>query len=385
MKKLLVVLAFVGLAVYVNAQETVVPTQKYSVATNSFWSNWFITAGGDYNVFYSDQERGLDFVQSPFKNFRRTWGFGVGVGKWFTPGLGLRTKFTGLWGKTTYPNAEGKHAGEEYDMWNINEQVMFNLSNMLCGYNAKRVWNVIPYVGAGVARNMSYDCYAMDLQVGIMNTWRLCKRVDLFLDVTATMLEGKSDAIATGRQALFTSTDKIITAEAGVKFNLGKSTWEKTPDVDALMALNKEQLDALNASLKAQQDENARLKALLAAKKETTKVETVVKKELVGTKASVFFNIGKSYVASKKDLVNVKEIAEYAKANGSKVVVSGYADSKTGSAAFNQKLSEKRANTVADVLVKYGVCRDNIVVKGFGGVKELSPISYNRRATVELQ
>jgi outer membrane protein OmpA-like peptidoglycan-associated protein len=107
--------------------------------------------------------------------------------------------------------------------------------------------------------------------------------------------------------------------------------------------------------------------------------------QIVASNASVFFNINKSRIASKKDLVNVKELAECAKANGQTVVVTGYADSKTGSATYNQTLSEKRAQTVADELVKMGVSRDKIEVVGKGGVKDLSPISYNRRVVVSLK
>jgi outer membrane protein OmpA-like peptidoglycan-associated protein len=83
--------------------------------------------------------------------------------------------------------------------------------------------------------------------------------------------------------------------------------------------------------------------------------------------------------------VNVKELAEYAKENNAKVVVTGYADSKTGTAEFNQALSEKRANAVADELVNMGVSRDNIVVEAKGGVDAIAPFSYNRRVTVKLQ
>ena len=80
----------------------------------------------------------------------------------------------------------------------------------------------------------------------------------------------------------------------------------------------------------------------------------------------------------------MKELAEYAKANNAKIVVTGYADSKTGSAEFNKQLSEKRAQAVADELVKMGVSRDQITTEGKGGVNDLSPVSYNRRATVKL-
>ena len=44
MKKLLAVLAFAGLSLSGFAQDAT-PTEKYSVATNSFWSNWFIQIG----------------------------------------------------------------------------------------------------------------------------------------------------------------------------------------------------------------------------------------------------------------------------------------------------------------------------------------------------
>lgn len=148
--------------------------------------------------------------------------------------------------------------------------------------------------------------------------------------------------------------------------------------------MNREQMDALNASLKEQQDENARLRDMLSKQKPAEKV-VETRTELVSTSQSVFFNIGSSKIASRKDLVNVKEVAEYAKANNKKILVTGYADSKTGSAEFNQQLSEKRAQVVADELVKMGVNRDNIIVEGKGGVDMISPFSYNRRVTVKIQ
>ena len=386
MKKLMFVLAFVGMTSFALAQETTVPVKKYSVATNSFWSNWFITVGGNYNAFYGDQQHGLGLNNSPLKDFRRDWGFGVGIGKSFTPGFALRTKFSGLWGKSVtseicHENKDMKH------YFTINEQMMFNMSNLLFGYNENRVWNLIPYIGAGILRNCTSNVYALDVTGGIMSTWKVADKVDIFLDATVLMAEGKADGhtVAHTQSLCLKNYDMIYSLEAGLKFNLGKSTWAKVPDVDALMAMNKEQLDALNASLRDAQAENARLKNLLANQKPVAETKEVVKKELATTAQSVFFNINKSKIASRKDLVNVQEVAKYAKANGNKIVVTGYADSKTGKAAYNQALSQKRAEAVANELVKMGVSRDNIIVKAAGGVNDLSPISYNRRATVELQ
>ena len=47
MKKLLIVLALAGVSTASMAQDSD-PVQKYSVATNSFWNNWFIQVGGEW-------------------------------------------------------------------------------------------------------------------------------------------------------------------------------------------------------------------------------------------------------------------------------------------------------------------------------------------------
>lgn len=385
MRKLFIALAFVGLTTGVMAQETEIPRSKYSVATNSFWANWYVSAGGQFNAAYTSQEaHGIS--GNPFSTKRGTFGFDVAVGKWFSPGLGLRTKFQGIWSKRV--NTETDH--HSYKYFNLHEDVMFNLSNIFCGYNEKRVWNFIPYVGLGLGHALrSGGNYDLTYNVGLLNNFRVSKHFSLFLDVYAMAVEGSFDEASDTRWSNYKKIesrhwDKMVGAEIGVTYNLGKCTWEKTPDVDALMAMNREQMDALNASLRDQQAENARLRDMLAQQRPAV-VQPEVVKELISTSQSVFFNIGSSKIASRKDLVNVKEVAEYAKANGNKIVVTGYADSKTGSAGFNQTLSQKRAEAVAEELVKMGVNRDNIIVEAKGGVDVIAPFSYNRRVTVKLQ
>ena len=95
----MIALAFVGLASTTTAmaQDTEVPTKKYSVATNSFWANWFVSAGVSGTAYYTSQEHGVS--NNPFSDKRGTIGFTVAVGKWFTPGIGLRTKFDAIKGK----------------------------------------------------------------------------------------------------------------------------------------------------------------------------------------------------------------------------------------------------------------------------------------------
>ena len=379
MKKLFIALAFAGISLSSMAQDAD-PTLKYSVATNSFWSNWFIQVGADWNAWYSGQEHGQDLSTSPFKKLRSNPGVSVAVGKWFTPGIGLRTKLSGIWGKNvTDDNNDGN--GNKY--WTLNEHVLFNLSNMLCGYNPNRVWNFIPFAGAGVTRSMTYNTYAMNYSVGILNTFRVSKKVGINFELGWDRLEGDADGCDyTNGNRGWDSHDNKLYAEVGLTFNLGKASWDKTPDVDAIKALSQSQIDALNAQLNDANAENARLKKLLAEKKEEPAKSV---KEFVNSPVSVFFNINKYKIASRKDLVNVKEMAKYAQENDANILVTGYADSATGKPAYNQKLSEKRANTVADEIVKMGVSRDKITTEAKGGVNDLSPISYNRRATVQIK
>ena len=96
MRKFLIVLALAGVSLTGSAQEEVL-TEKYSVATNSFWNNWFVQLGADWNAWYSNQEHGRDAAISPLKDFRSKPGAAFAIGKWFTPGIGLRTKIQGIW------------------------------------------------------------------------------------------------------------------------------------------------------------------------------------------------------------------------------------------------------------------------------------------------
>ncbi len=64
------------------------------------------------------------------------------------------------------------------------------------------------------------------------------------------------------------------------------------------------------------------------------------------------------------------------------VLIQGYA-SKTGSALYNYKLSQKRANAVKDVLTNYGISAGNIEIIGHG-VSKSNDVPAARRAEISL-
>ena len=383
MKKLLMVLAVASVSFSAMAQDD--PTLKYSVATNSFWSNWFIQVGAQWNAWYSADEHGGNLATSPLKDFRSNPGAAIAIGKWFTPGLGLRTKLMGIWGKSVRKE-NGNGVGHFNKFWVLNENVLFNVSNMLCGYNPDRFWNFIPFIGGGIGRSMSHDRYGMDLNAGILNEFRLSRKVFLNLEVGWNRLENDIDGtevILDPNHRGWDSHDNLLYAELGLTFNLGKGTWDKVPDLAAIKALHQSQIDDLNGRLADANAEIDRLNNLI----KNHKCPEVPVVKAIAPPATVYFycNKTKSGPSYARDMVDVRALAKYAVDQNAEVLVTGYADSATGNPEHNQWLSDERAKTVVEEIVGMGLNRSKITAVGKGGVDILSPFELNRRTTVEVR
>lgn len=386
MKKVLLFLLLIGFSVGVMAQAEV-SGEKHSVATNSFWANWFVQANVVGSSFWGSQEQQSFKFSKMTKDYRTNLGFSIALGKWFTPGLGLRTKFNGVWGRSVISEDKSLNASK---YWTLQEQALFNLSNMLMGYNEQRVWNFIPYAGGGVGRNMSYGCYALGFSVGLLNTFRISPKVAFNFDINYGSYEPSFDGFSAGGDSKLSlkGRDRVINVELGLTYRLGKATWKSTPDIDAMQALSQSEIDALNAQLADLMAENERLGEELAnAEQQAAPApqEPVIITNVVAAPVSVFFNLNKAVISSQRDLQNVAALVAVAKEQGTKLVVTGYADSQTGSAERNRQLSEQRAEAVVAELLKMGVSRDQIETVAVGGVDTLTPTPYNRRATVEIK
>ena len=226
-----------------------------NVITNSFFSNWFVSASMAASAFYADDEP-ESLSGSPFKGFRNNLGLSLAIGKWFTPGLGLRTKLNGFWGRNVISD---KASDNSIKYLALQEQALFNLSNMLYGYNPSRKYNFIPYVGFGFSRNISYNENSLSYSVGLLNNLALSQKLSLHLDVNYS----RSQKTASRLVPLST-----LNMEIGITYNIGGGKWKKAPDAEAIHEMYQMEIEAINAQLEDERMENENLRQQLESKGE---------------------------------------------------------------------------------------------------------------------
>ena len=364
------------------------------VTTNGFTSNWFVSLGGSYNASYTTQELGVSM--SPFSHKRGGMGAFLAIGKWFTPDIALRTGFDYGWARNVRSATHGFHSAENY-MY-IHEDVMLNLTNMIWGYNEQRVWTLSPYAGMGYLRNLDTNNNDVGIHFGLHNDVKLTDRWSLFADMK--LLLASSDFLGEAghiNSSLLTMDrwDRIASVTVGVTCQISKNrAWRNdSKELAQIVAMNQEELEEMDRLLMNERHANrelrreiSKMQAAQASHQSVKPITQVVEKtNCVTPPTSVFFVFDTANPESTKELYNLRALVEQAKKLQQQFVVTGYADSQTGSSVYNEQLSKKRAQVIVDELVKNGVPRERITMKVGGGVDDLSPKSYNRRVVIELR
>lgn len=346
-------------------------SDKYKVETNRFWSNWFVSVGGGAQVYFGNHDKQADFGD------RLSGALDVAVGKWFTPGIGVRFMYSGLTVKgATQKGALAHSTGEDvpgkggngywlekqkFNYFNFHFDALFNLSNLLCGYNEKRVYNLSAYGGLGVMK-VSEEPSATDISAhfGLLNSFRLSSALDLNLDLRGTMVNDEFDGEPGGRGG-----EGMFTATIGLTYKFKPRGWDRSKTVTRLV-YNNDEINAMREKLNLMSEENARLKEALARGGQE-------REKIVAAANLVIFEIGKSKL-SNLSRANLGLLAEVIKQGDHNAVytVTGYADKGTGSKGLNERLSKKRAEAVFDCLVnEYGVNKSQLKIDYKGGVDNM--------------
>lgn len=381
MKKIALLTVFAAGALSLSAQNSTVEEKveyskdKYKVETNRFWSNWFISAGAGVNFGFTDHDKQADFGD------RISPALDIAVGKWFTPGIGLRVSYSGLNMKgasnvtqdgpshtTGKPMPMGKGSGydmqyQKFSFYNLHGDVLFNLSNLLCGYNEKRIWNCSPYVGIGWGRVWDSPQFkGVTANLGVLNTFRLNDWLDANLDIRGMMTgEGFDGAWGSAEH------DGVLSATVGLTYKFKRRGWDRSKTV---YRYDYGDLESMRNKLNEMNAENERLKKELAQGKMAAARETVKR---IASANLVTFPIGKSKL-SNEARANLGMLAEVIKAGDKNAVytITGYADAGTGSKRINEKLSKARAEAVYECLVEeFGINKAQLKIDYKGGVENM--------------
>ncbi len=322
----------------------------------------------------------------------------IGFGDLLSPNVqvGYGYNFNKVVGARVSLNAWQSKAGQEFLgqtykwKWNYVAPMVdatFNLSNLFCGFNPNRLVNVGVFAGIGaniawgndeahtaqsnmntaytnlinsaygtttpeankVAKSDPALSYLWDGskvrltgRVGANVDFRVSERVSLGLEVSANTLNDRYNSKKAG------NADWYFNALVGAKFTLGKSYTTKTVPAPKPVEKIIERIIEKPAPAPAPKTE--------------TKQEAVEE----NFRRDIFFPIGNSNIA-KSQTTKIAEIVTFMKENpDAKITLTGYADKGTGSAAFNDKIAARRAQTVYNTLAAKGVAKNRMIKKSMG-------------------
>lgn len=97
-----------------------------------------------------------------------------------------------------------------------------------------------------------------------------------------------------------------------------------------------------------------------------------------------YFKINTHYLTNNSQFEYLSEIVRIAKDHNMAIRVIGAADSATGAAAINQRISEERAGYISAQLIALGMSADNIQQQALGGIEEFTPVANTRYCKIQL-
>ena len=301
--------------------------------------------------------------------------------------LGLGYQFTPVFGARIQANAWQSKGGWQADVnpgtykWKYvapGIDFMFNLSNLFCGWNPNRVFNLTAFAGGGaniawgndevndIAKRIgteSLSKYNLEYvwdgskvrlfgRAGLEAAFRLSDAVALTLEGNANILSDKYNSKNHSGKKM--KADWYFNGLIGLRINLGK-TYNKilppppAPEPEPEPIVEPEPAPA-------------------PAPAPAPVVEPI--------RRDVFFLINQTVIRD-EEAQKVKDIAEYMQKNTeAKVIVTGYADAGTGNDKINDRLAAGRADAVVKSLVNdYGIAQDRITYDSKGS--RVQPFAEN--------
>lgn len=353
--------------------------QEADKTVNVFNPHWYVQAqvGGQYTL----GEISFDKLLSPNAQL----GLGYNFNKVVSARLSLNT----------WQSKAGQKVQNTTYKWKWNYvapmvDATFNLSNLFCGFDPNRVvdFGVFGGIGANIAWG---NDEAADAQKAILANKTVNNATSVGVHAPLEYLWDGSKAhfaARLGANVDFRVSEKVkIGVELSAntlsdRFNskkAGNPDWYFNALVGAKIALGKTYTTKVVPAPKPVEKIIERIieKPVVAPVKE--EVKEVAEENF---RRDIFFTIGNSTIA-KSQRNKISEIVTYMQENpDAKITLTGYADKGTGSAAINDKIAARRAQTVYNTLAAKGVAKNRMIKKSMGS--RVQPFEKNAMNRVTI-
>lgn len=346
----------------ISAQETQNISHGDVFLKNKASDNWFMSVAGGGNMYFGTGSSDQDFMDA------LGWQGQIAVGKWLNPNWGGRLAVNV--GQQEHFMSSDNYTSDSFVHPHVD--LMWNATNALVGYKADRVYNLIPYVGAGWMFALGNDDFsgavdnALTWNAGLINDFRLSNNFSIFVELAAYAVQDQVGSRYSGHYGGDYSYDFAAQALVGVKFGLGgKQDFTNAELMDYNM------INDLNSQINRLRAENENLSKRPEFCPECPDVTPQPAAESVYVPNVVFFRINSSTI-DRQQQISVYNTAEYLKSNPNATVeIVAYADRQTGTPDYNMKLSERRAKAVADALTsQYDVDSSRISLEWKGDTEQ---------------
>ena len=342
-----------------------------NVVTNKFRDNWFISLGLGGDVYMGQNDKAMSFGD------RIGFTGHISGGKWIVPWFGAQIAIDGyrLKGASYSGNGayiqgwtDNKYFSQKWYAASPHVDMLFNLSNLFVRYNSKRVYEPVIYTVFGFITDKNFDNFSQATHFGLINKFRVADAWDLNLNLRFALVNNDCDGQGGSRGDLiggltvgasYKFKKRTFTSFAEASENTFKQpvSTENNNDDAKLKALENQ----LSASEKEVENLRENVKDLENQLAEANKKVEDAEKNVSVPGLTLYFTAD-SYTVQSRDLYLLKNLARQMKDNpNQKYVVCGYADSKTGEASYNEALRNKRAQSVINKLVSYGVDKDQLI------------------------
>ena len=372
MKKLVLLFAAVAMAVSVSAQ---------TVTESKTFDNFYIGINGGAQVKTTNE--------AWMKNLNSN--AGLRIGRWFTPVFGLAAE------SNVYFNDHCSHFMPQSKTiaryMNTSLIATVNFSNWFAGYKGEpRTFEFVPVFGFGWGHTFGTEdnFNVLTSKAGIDFTFNLGSKKAWQIYVEPSMnwaLNGY------GYEGVAYDINKsAFQLNAGIVYKFKNSNGSHNFTIAQLR--DQSEIDGLNSQINNLRNDlnnkdsqlsakDKQIKDLQNALDECNKKPKYVKPATAtNLQPTVLFQQGKFNV-EKSQMPNIELISQYMKNHPeANIEIKGYA-SPEGPKELNQKLSEKRAEAVKNVLVKnYKIAADRLTTKGMGATDKLfKQVEFNRVST----